>query len=220
MARAQRGGMSEADVDAKQMVALRELVAACDLRPGDLPANRKGRLTSEQTRTVGRQLRHTRIMILIGTVLGLAVLGLAIGAVISLDLVHVDLRMALGLVALDVGISLAMLLLTEMQHRPDLAARQVEVVEGTCGRVRQESHDGSREYLEVALKRFAVSDQAYQVLERLEGRSCRVYYLPHSQVLVNVEVLDPQPIHRPDREVEAVRARVRAEMEDAARPSG
>jgi len=34
--------MSEADVDAKQMVALRELVAACDLRPGDLPANRKG----------------------------------------------------------------------------------------------------------------------------------------------------------------------------------
>jgi hypothetical protein len=180
-------------VDSYRRSELQQALArANDFVPAALPANRQGRLTTEQARSLERQDRgDRRALFLVGW---LAVLGACI--YLGFD---VRARGSAALrndggayIALVVGVLLMALGAFWKEYQTDLEHAEVAVVEGRGTREISNADDGPPIYAYIigALDgvRFEIGEAGYHPF--VEGQYYRAYYLPYSGKLVNIEVIE------------------------------
>lgn len=164
---------------------LKLLMATNDLDIEALPVNRAGRLTSRQR----AELRRGWWTI--------ALVPAAFAALIGLFMYWVwrapnPLIATLALTVLAAGLGIGMLILGGREMRrmaADLREGHVATIEGAAQKERVR-HLSSREdafYYRIGPVKFAVSETGYEAL--IEGRSYRMYYLPHTRRLLSLEPL-------------------------------
>ena len=175
--------------------ATAQLIVAHGFRLEALEANRTGILTPQQARSVKRS---GNLAILVGFALGLFLL---ITGIIGLrsprffaDQVPAG---STGLVAyLSIGggvVILVLVVLFVLSLPEDLRGRRVASAEGFIRKYVTTSSTGVGDsinayHYRIHRLRFDVGRAAYDMLD--PGRRYRVYYLPRSKILVNLEPID------------------------------
>jgi hypothetical protein len=175
--------------------ATMQLIVAHGFSPEALEANRAGILTPEQARSV---TRRGNLAILVGFALGLFLLITGIIGLKSPQFFADQVPLgSTGLVAyLSIGggvVILVLAVLFALSLPADLLGRRVASRESLIRKyvTTSSTSDGDSQsayHYRVDRLRFDVGRVAYDMLD--PGRRYRVYYLPRTKILVNLEPID------------------------------
>ncbi|MFN8483445.1 MAG: hypothetical protein U0768_10420 [Anaerolineae bacterium] len=154
------------------------LAQANGLLASALAANQAGRLADEQTRWLLRPLFGPALLVVAVTLAALALSALAAAAG------QPWLILAVVLAALMIVIGDAVRLVRTAR---DVADRRALALDGDVERIVEGSRSRPRHFYALGDMRFRVTEAGYNALD--EERRVRLYYVPHSERLVNVEVL-------------------------------
>jgi hypothetical protein len=165
------------------------------LDPGALEANRNGRLTDAQLKDwAGAERNWSGTVSLMALVLAVAGIGSLVG-VVHLPL-PTSVRLLAGVACLaGAGVLVYVSLLGGGQLARDLRDGRVESAEGAVATSHQQVNAGADPgfyYLEVAGRRLRCDLATYDAAPR--GGIVRVYFLPRSRKVVNLERLADRPL--------------------------
>lgn len=155
------------------------LAQANGLLAGALAANRAGRLGEGQGRWLLRPLRGAAALVVAVVLVGLALAALAVAAGqpwLTAAVVLAVVMIVFGDAARIIGAA------------RDAADKRVLAVDGEVERVGGGSRSRPRYFYALGELRFSVTEAGYYALD--ETRRYRLYYVPHSTRLTNIEVLE------------------------------
>jgi hypothetical protein len=169
--------------------------AASPFPSGDLEANRQGRLTDAQRKGwSGAERDWSGTVSLMALVLAVAGVLLLTGAGQTPLPTYARLLAGAGCLA-GAGVLAYVSVLGGGQLARDLREGRVEVVEGAILKSRQQVNAGAQpgfHYLEVAGRKLRCGLEAYDAAP--DAGIVRVYYLPRSRKVVNLERLADRPL--------------------------